>query len=148
MPFTKALPKKFRAWDVVHKAIWALVVVVGSLTALAGTQWGYAMAADLEQQALGGDLKAQRELADCLTKGCSGTAQNRALACAWRIVVVASGQPGIAAADIESRRLVCENLSPDEQKEATGQARSILKRVYGRELVLPADFFGGPARAK
>src|SRR5262245_43626326 len=106
------------------------------------------MAADLEQRALGGNLEAQRELADCLTKGCSGIAQNRALACAWRIVIVAGGTPGVAAADVEGRQLACDNLSPGEQKEATVQARSILKQVCGRELVLPADFFGGPRRAK
>ena len=56
--------------------------------------------------------------------------------------------PSIAAADVENRRLTCDNLSPDEQAEAAAQARSIFKQVYGRDLVLPADFFGGPARAK
>ena len=126
------------------------------------------MASDLEQRALSGNLEAQRELADCLTKGCSRIAANRAapssrrpvsradcpapdrphssprsrsstesrtmasprsrsstvqsatsreaLACAWRIVIVAGGRPGIAAADVENRRLTCDNLSPDEQQ--------------------------------
>ena len=105
------------------------------------------MASDLEQRALGGNLEAQRELADCLTKGWSRIAAYRALACAWRIVIVANGMPGIAA-DVENRRLTCDNPSPDEQAQAAAQARSILKQAYGRNLIIPADFFGGPARAK
>lgn len=148
MAFTKVLPKKFQSSHVVHKTICALAVAVGLLSPPIGMQWEYAMASDLEQRALGGNLEAQRELADCLTKGCSGIAANRALACAWRIVIVAGGGPGIAAADVENRRLTCDNLSPDEQTEAAAQARSILKQAYGRDLILPADFFGGPARAK
>ena len=73
---------------------------------------------------------------------------DRALACAWRIVIVAGGMPGIVAADVEQRRLTCEGLSSGDQARAAAQARSIFKQVHGQDLVLPADFFGGPARAK
>lgn len=126
-----------------------LVAAPGALhTGFGNTQSVFAMTADLQQRALGKNLEAQRELADCLTKGCPGIEANRALACAWRIVVVAGGLPGVANADVEQRRLACGNLSPTEQREAEVQARSIIKQVYGRDLVLPADFFGGPARAK
>lgn len=106
------------------------------------------MTSDIQNRALGGDLDAQRELAECLTKGCPGIGANRALACAWRIVVVAGGMPGVGAADSENRRIACQNLSADERREAEAQARSIFKQAYGRDLVLPADFFGGPALAK
>ena len=148
MPFTEALPKKFWTERIVHRAILAVAVILGLLAATVGMQWEYAMASDLEQRAIGGNLEAQRELADCLTKGCPGVQPDRALACAWRIVIAAGGMPGVTASDVEQRRLACQNLSPDEQAEATTQARAVVKQIYGRELVLPADFFGGPTRAK
>jgi len=129
--------------------MFLLVAVLGALhTGPGSTQSGFAMTSDIQQRALGGNLEAQRELADCLTKGCPGIEANRALACAWRIVVVAGGMPGVAAADVELRRLACGNLSPNERREAEAQARTIVKQIYGRDLVLPADFFEGPARAK
>jgi hypothetical protein len=126
-----------------------LAATFGALAAALGnTQLKYSMASDIEQRALGGNLDAQRELADCLTKGCRGMQPDRALACAWRIVIVAGGTSGVTAADVEMRRLACEGLSSTEQSEAAAQARSIVKQIHGRGLVLPADFFGGPARAK
>jgi hypothetical protein len=127
----------------------ALALALSLSFGAAGLPTEYAMASDIQQRALAGSLDAQRELADCLTKGsCPGIAANRALACAWRIAIVAGGNPGISAADVEARRLICENLSPPERTEATAQARTLVKQIYGRELALPADFFGGPARAK
>jgi hypothetical protein len=126
-----------------------LAAALGAPAAAPGyIQLGYAMASGFEQRALSGNLDAQRELADCLTKGCPGVQPNRALACAWRIVIVAGGTSGVAAADVENRRLACEGLSAGERAEAVAQARSLVKKVHGRDLVLPADFFGGPARAK
>ena len=113
------------------------------------TKPGHAMAAsDLRQRALSGDLAAQRDLAECLEKGCDGTPPSRALACAWRTVVVAGGSPEITAADVEMRRLSCQDLAPDEQATARDQAKSIFQQIHGRELVLPADYFGGPTRRK
>jgi hypothetical protein len=129
--------------------MFLLVAVLAALHAgLGHTQSGFVMSSDLQQRALGGNLEAQRELADCLTKGCPGIEANRSLACAWRIVIVAGGTAGVTASDVEQRRLICANLSSDEQRQAASQARSIVKQVYGRDLVLPADFFEGPARAK
>lgn len=118
----------------------------GSIT----TTPGHAMAASdlLRQRALSGELDAQRDLAECLAKGCDGTPPSRALACAWRTVMVAGGASGITAADVEMRRLICQDLSPDEQATARDQAKSIFQQIHGRELVLPADYFGGPTRRK
>lgn len=104
------------------------------------------MASDIQQRALSGDLIAQRELADCLTKGCRGIAPDRVQACAWRIVITASGGPGLTAADAEARRRICTILSPSEQTAALAQAKSLFAGIHGRDLVVPADFFGGPAR--
>lgn len=126
-----------------------LLVALGALFMGVGSEpLGYAMTSDLQQRALAGNLNAQRELADCLTKGCQGVEPNRALACAWRIAIVAGGPPGVTAADVEARRLSCEGLASAQRSEAVAQARSIVKQIHGRELVLPADFFGGPARAR
>jgi len=130
----------------------ALLLVAASLGVLsisAGkSRLEHTMAYDLEQRARGGNLEAQRELADCLIKSCQGLPSNRALACAWRIVIVAGGMPGVTAADVDNRRLACDSLAPNEQSQAAAQAQSIFQQIHGRELVLPADFFGGPARAK
>jgi hypothetical protein len=104
------------------------------------------MASDTQERALGGNLDAQRRLADCLTKGCEGKPPDRALACAWRIVIVASGVPGLTATDVEARRLSCEALSAGEQTAALAQAKSLFAKIHGRDLVVPADFFRGPAR--
>lgn len=128
--------------------MFLLVLLAAMPTGFGHTERGFAMTSDIQQRALSGSLEAQRELAECLVTGCQNVQPNRALACAWRIVIVAGGTPGITADDVEKRRLTCDNLSPDEQTAAAAQARSILKQVYGRDLVLPADFFGGPARAK
>lgn len=149
MHFIEALRKVCHPGATLHRTVFLLVAVLGALhTGIGNAQSGFALTSDIQQRALGGNLEAQRELAGCLTKGCPGIEANRALACAWRVVVVAGGVPGVTAADVELRRLACENLSPTEQREAEAQARSIFKQVYGRDLVLPADFFGGPTRAK
>ena len=148
MHFTKALLKVFRSRNLLHRTMFLLVFLGALSTGPSNQQLGFAMASDIQQRALGGNLDAQRELADCLVKGCTGVQPNRALACAWRIVIVAGGMPGVTATDVETRRLTCESLTSGEQSEATTQARSIFRQIHRRGLILPADFFGGPARAK
>src|SRR5215510_667770 len=141
--FNKDLLKVRRPRTLLHRTVFLLVMILGALhTSLGNTQSGFAVTSDLQKRALSGNLEAQRELADCLTNGCPGIEANRALACAWRVVIVGGGMPGIGAADVERRRISCENLSPGERTEAETQARSLFKQVYGRDLVLPADFFG------
>ncbi len=96
------------------------------------------------EQALSGNLQSQRRLAECYRLGCSSElAPNSVLACAWSIIVVASGAPGVVPDDTESRRRDCESLSPEDQAAATRQAKSLFQKIYGKELMLPADFFGG-----
>jgi len=147
--FIEALLKVYRYGTVLCTALLPLAASLAVLPVSPGkSQLEHTMAHDLEQRARGGNLDAQRELADCLTKGCEGVQPDRTLACAWRIVIVAGGMPGVTATDVESRRLACDNLASAEQSRASARARSIFKQLHGRELVLPADFFGGPARAK
>jgi hypothetical protein len=103
---------------------------------------------EIARNAMGGDIPAQRQLANCYLSGCPGLASpDPALACAWHIVIVASGDPQITAADIEARKLACGNLQTEQQRKATAEAKAIVAKLYSRELVLPADFFEGPRRA-
>ncbi len=96
------------------------------------------------EQALSGNLQSQRRLADCYRLGCSSElTPDPVLACAWRIIVVASGAPAVVQDDTESRRRDCESLSPKDQAAAARQAKSLFQKIYGKELLLPADFFGG-----
>lgn len=103
---------------------------------------------DLQQKAATGDVPAQRKLADCNRTGCPELASpDPVLACAWRIVIVAGGGPQATPADTEARRRDCESLEPPQQAAAAREAKAIFSKVHGRELVLPADFFGGPRLA-
>ena len=98
----------------------------------------------LQQRALAGDLNAQRQLAESYL---TGPARDPALACAWRIVVGASRDSVVTAQDTENRKRDCEGLTAAQQQTAANQAKALFQRIYGRELVLPADFFGGPRLA-
>ena len=128
---------------------WGLFVATALAVFLFGfeaTDLAYPMTSDIQQRAVGGDLNAQRELADCLSKGCGDQPSDPALACAWRIVIVASGASDLTAADVEARRLACGDLSPPEQAAALAQAKSLFANIHGRDLIVPADFFRGPTR--
>jgi hypothetical protein len=103
---------------------------------------------EIEREAMAGDIRAQRQLANCYLSGCPGLASpDPALACAWHIVIVASGDRQITAADIEARKRSCGGLQMEQRRKATNEATAIVSKLYGRELVLPADFFEGPGRA-
>lgn len=93
--------------------------------------------------AMRGDIDAQRELARCYGAGCPDVAPDPVLACAWRIVVAASGHASLRPDDSDLRRAACEGLAPEQQRAAAGHARTLFQQIYGRELLLPADFFGG-----
>ena len=103
---------------------------------------------EIERNAMAGDIRAQRQLADCYLNGCPGLASpDPALACAWHIVLIASGSPQVTPTDIEARKLSCGSLQAEQQRKAANEAKAIVAKLHGRELVLPADFFEGPRRA-
>jgi hypothetical protein len=103
---------------------------------------------EIERNAMAGDIRAQRQLADCYLNGCPALpSPDPALACAWRIVIIASGDPQITASDVEARKAACGSLQAEQQRRATAEAKAVVVKLYGRELVLPADFFAGPKRA-
>jgi hypothetical protein len=77
---------------------------------------------------LEGTTSAQRWMAKCYSDGCNGTVQkNRPLACAWRLVIVKTGElrtqsKAIASevndADVAAKAKACDALSPQETKIA------------------------------
>jgi len=94
------------------------------------------------KQAMAGDLVHQRELCERYRLG-----RDPASACAWRIVIVASGAAGVTPDDIEHRKRDCEGLAVAQQRAATARAKALFQEIYGRDLELPADLFGGNRRA-
>ena len=111
-----------------------------------GQESGSSNDARLELRARTGDAAAQRELAECYRHGCVGLSTDPVLACAWGIVLVASGHSQVTPADSDHRRRDCESLTPAQQATAAVQAKVLFESIYRRELLLPADFFGGNRR--
>ena len=77
---------------------------------------------------LEGTTSAQRWMAKCYADGCNGTVQkNRPLACAWRQVIVKTGElrtqkrsaaSEVNGADVDAMANACDALSPQEAKAA------------------------------
>src|SRR4051812_38373037 len=101
------------------------------------------MADDTTTLAYQADLDAQRRLAECYRDGCVGLASTPMLGCAWRIVIAASGHSRLTQADFDRRQRDCESLGTADQSAAVREAKAIFLKVYGKDLALPADFFGG-----
>lgn len=80
-----------------------------------------------------GDYQSQRNVAYCLGWGCDGlVVVNQLRGCAWRIVILGSGNPQIDRSDIGNAKLDCGRLSKPEQDVARGQADRIFREIYGR----------------
>ena len=136
-----------RRFSVGNRVIWTLVLIFGGMQEVVmGQESGSSNSARLEPRARTGDASAQRELAECYRRGCADISANPVLACAWGIVLVASGHPQVTPADSDHRRRDCESLTPAQQSAAAAQARVLFQNIYRRELLLPADFFGGNKR--
>lgn len=87
----------------------------------------------LEKAAMAGDYQAQRNLAYWLSGGNGGKpAQNSVLACAWRLVILQSGDPQVDSSDVGNKQLYCDKkLAAEEIKAAEAQAqklRQLLKK--------------------
>jgi hypothetical protein len=80
------------------------------------------------RSSLEGTTSAQRWMAKCYTDGCNGAVQkNRPLACAWRLVIVKTGElrtqsktltSEVNDADVAAKAKACDALSPQETKTA------------------------------
>lgn len=85
----------------------------------------------LEQAALDGDYQAQRNLAYTLG---TGIPNNPILACAWRIVIVESGDPQVDQSDLGNKTFDCERkLDADGLAAAEAQAKQISELIVIRE---------------
>lgn len=81
-------------------------------------------------QAMRGRIESQRNVAFCLRDGCDGAvATNPVLACAWRMVIIASGSPKLDDLDARNFESACHSLSETARIAADAQARQIVRRT-------------------
>ena len=86
------------------------------------------------------DYDAQRETALCLRAGkCVGSPVPNAIeACAWRMVILASGHGNVDASDSANYQQDCRSLGSDQKRAvALSKAEELFLEIYKREL--PAD---------
>ena len=83
----------------------------------------------MEQAALAGDYQAQRNLAYTLTYDIP---HNPILGCAWRIVIVESGDPQVDQSDTSNRKHDCDKLGADEQAAAQAQAKKLQEQLAAK----------------
>nr|USU32883.1 hypothetical protein NG677_04065 [Methylobacterium sp. OTU13CASTA1] len=81
-----------------------------------------------------GDYQGQRNVSFCLADGCDGAVKvNRALGCAWRLVIINSGNPKADTTDIGFFDAYCRSrLTSYETDMMYAQAREVFRSVYKR----------------
>ena len=86
--------------------------------------------------AYAGDYQAQRNVSFCLVTGCDGfIVQNVLLGCAWRVVIIASGNPKVDQTDIGFLSVYCSKpLDALQRSAANAQAQALFRDVYKREM--------------
>lgn len=94
-------------------------------------------------KAMQGDVDAQRRLASCLGEepgDCPAppTEPSPAEACAWRMVIIASGHARIDASDTANYERDCSyrTISQLEQVAALTQAERVFREIYSRDISL------------
>mgnify|MGYP006951112573 CR=1 FL=1 len=88
----------------------------------------------LERGAMAGDYQDQRNLAFALTGGYgSEIPKNPILACAWRLVILASGDRRVDEGDVGNKQLYCDKrLDADSQAAAKAQAEKLTRQIKDR----------------
>lgn len=77
-----------------------------------------------------GRTESQRNVGFCLSHGCNGAVLNKPiLACAWRTVVLLSGDETVDASDTFNFNSDCGKLSATEKIAAEAQVRNIAERI-------------------
>ena len=80
-----------------------------------------------------GDYQAARNVAYCLSTGCSGSVQqNRIQGCAWRLAISQSGLPDVNDMDVMSLKTECRQIDDSERLAAQAAAARILETAFGR----------------
>lgn len=85
--------------------------------------------------AYSGVYQAQRNVAFCLSSGCEGAfVRTPLLGCAWRFVIVASGNVEVDASDVSNMKSDCgpNRLGAVERSVARAQAETLFRLVYKR----------------
>ncbi|MBX8802504.1 hypothetical protein HBA92_17320 [Ochrobactrum sp. MR28] len=81
------------------------------------------------------DITGQRNMGSCLRSGCDGGVQkNLPLACAWRIIVLASGNPDISDTDAKYLKICLGELDALGIATTKAQAASLFRTIYKREI--------------
>lgn len=81
----------------------------------------------LEKKALNGDYQAQRNLAYTLS---NGLPRNVILGCAWRIVILESGNSAVDESDVSNKQYYCDKkLDSDGLRASQAQAIKLMVRV-------------------
>ena len=94
-----------------------------------------------ERNAMAGNYAAQRNAAFCLrTAKCGGVILPRPIdACAWRMVIIGSGNRAVNPSDVENYQDECVvTLSSDERATALYRADQWFRRIYKRDFPLEA----------
>jgi hypothetical protein len=85
-------------------------------------------------EALTGNVRAQKMLADCLASqtGCIGEPQDPAMACAWRSVRLESRIPTLSLEDTQSFIAGCASNDETFRQRAALGREEYTRRIYGR----------------
>lgn len=86
-------------------------------------------------KAMRGDYASQRNVAFWLGMGNKGPAiiQNKITACAWRFVIIASGDPEVGPGDTMNLKHDCgKQLDDVERAAAQGQANALIVEIWRR----------------
>ena len=95
-----------------------------------------ACSADLKEftrwfpKAMRGDYQAQRNVSFCLSDGCNGAVRKLPItACAWRLVIIASGNKDVDQTDTMNAKFRCGGLDDLEKQAAVAQAETLMKKI-------------------
>lgn len=105
--------------------------LIGIAAALLSTASHAETFESVQAEAMRGDYQAQRNLAyGYSSTPYSGQDKNQLLACAWRIVIIHSGNKRVDETDVSNHDLYCGRLSKTGLTAAQAQARTLYRQVY------------------
>ena len=113
------------------------IVIAAILAALVPAASAQEALETYRRKAMAQDFEAQRETASCLRTGtCVGSPVPNAIeACAWRMVILASGHGSVDASDTANYQEDCRSLGSDQERAvALAKAEELFRDIYKREL--------------
>lgn len=86
---------------------------------------------EVKEWAMKGDYQAQRNLSfGYSSHQYPGQDENQMLGCAWRIVIIKSGNEKVNETDVGNHDLYCGRLDKTSRTAAEAQATEILKKIH------------------